>query len=50
MGRGLGTRLEYVALSAAVQEVLLLQQLMSDFLNKSIREMIVYEDNQSSCA
>ena len=38
---------EYVALSTAIQEAIWLQQLMSD-LNKSIQEMIIYEDNQST--
>ena len=39
---------EYVALSAAIQEALWLQQLMSDVLNKHIEEMTVHEDNQST--
>ena len=39
---------EYVALSAAIQEALWLQQLMSDLLNKGIREMTMHEDNQST--
>ena len=39
---------EYVALSAAVQEALWLQQLASDLLNKSIRETTILEDNQSA--
>ena len=39
---------EYVALSTAAQEAIWLQQLMSDLMNKSIQEMIIYEDNQST--
>ena len=39
---------EYIALSAAVQEAVWLQQLMSDLLNKSIHEMTIFEDNQST--
>ena len=39
---------EYVALSAAVQEAIWLQQLTSDLLNKNIGEMTVHEDNQST--
>ena len=41
---------EYVALSAAVQESLWLQQLMSDILNKSVRLMTLQEDNKSTIA
>ena len=37
---------EYVALSTAEQEAIWLQQLTSDLMNKSIQEMIIYEDNQ----
>ena len=39
---------EYVALSAAAQEAMWLQQLTSDLLNESIREMTILEDNQST--
>ena len=39
---------EYVALSTAAQEAIWLQQLMSDLMNKSSQEMIIYEDNQST--
>ncbi len=39
---------EHVALSAAAQEALWLQQLASDLLNKSIRETTILEDNQSA--
>ena len=39
---------EYIALSAAVQEAVWLQQLMSDLLNKSIHETTILEDNQST--
>jgi hypothetical protein len=39
---------EYVALSAAVQEAIWLQQLTRDLLNKNIGEMTVHEDNQST--
>ena len=39
---------EYVALSTAAQEAIWLQQLTSDLMNKSIQEMIIYEDNQST--
>ena len=39
---------EYVALSAAAQEAVWLQQLTSDLLNRSIQEKIIFEDNQSA--
>ena len=39
---------EYVALSAAAQEAMWLQQLASDLLNKNIRETTILEDNQSA--
>ena len=39
---------EYVALSAAAQEAVWLQQLTSDLLNKSIQETTILEDNQSA--
>ena len=39
---------EYVALSAAAQEALWLQQLTSNLLNKSFRETTILEDNQSA--
>ena len=39
---------EYVALSAAAQEAIWLQQLLSDLLNKNIRETTILEDNQSA--
>ena len=39
---------EYVALSAAAQEAVCLQQLSSDLLNKIIRETTILEDNQST--
>lgn len=39
---------EYVALSAAAQEAIWLQQLTSDLLNKNIRETTIHEDNQSA--
>ena len=39
---------EYVALSGAVQEAVWLQQLISDLLNKSIRETTILEENQST--
>ena len=39
---------EYVALSAAAQEAVWLQQLTSDLLKKSIREITILEDNQST--
>ena len=39
---------EYVALSAAAQEAVWLQQLVSDLVNKSIRETTILEDNQSA--
>ena len=41
---------EYIALAAAVQEALWLQQLETDLLNKSIEETIMFEDNQSTIA
>ena len=34
--------------SAAAQEAVWLQQLTSDLLNRSIQEMIIFEDNQSA--
>lgn len=37
-----------VALSAAAQEAIWLQQLTSDLLNKNIAETIIHEDNQSA--
>ena len=39
---------EYVALSAAAQESVWLQQLMSDLMHLSKREMVIFEDNQSA--
>ena len=39
---------EYVALSAAAQEAVWLQQLVSDMVNKNIRETTILEDNQSA--
>ena len=39
---------EYVALSAAAQEAVWLQQHSSDLLNKTIRETTILEDNQSA--
>ena len=39
---------EYVALSAAAQEAVWLQQLSSDLLNRNIRETTIFEDNQSA--
>ena len=39
---------EYVALSAAGQEALWLQQLVSDLLNTSIQETTILEDNQAA--
>ena len=39
---------EYVALSAAVQEAVWLQQLTSDLLSRSIQETSILEDNQSA--
>jgi len=39
---------EYVALSAAAQEAVWLQQLTSDLLKKSIQETTILEDNQST--
>ena len=39
---------EYVALSAAAQEAMWLQRLVSDLLNKSIQETVIFEDNQSA--
>ena len=38
---------EYIALSAASQEAMWLQQLMSDLLNKRVQEM-TFEDNWST--
>jgi hypothetical protein len=42
------TEAEYVALAAAAQEAIWLQQLMGDLLNESIRETTILEDNQSA--
>ena len=39
---------EYIALSTASQEAIWLQQLMSDLSKKTLQEMIIYEDNQST--
>ena len=39
---------EYIALSAAVQEALWLQQLTSDLFNTHAKAMTIFEDNQSS--
>ena len=39
---------EYVTLSAAAQESVWLQQLMSDLMHSSKREMVIFEDNQSA--
>ena len=39
---------EYVALAAAAQEAIWLQQLMGDLLNEIIRETTILEDNQSA--
>ena len=39
---------EYVALSAAGQEALWLQQLVSDLLNTSIQETTLLEDNHAA--
>ena len=39
---------EYVALSAAAQEAIWLQQLTSELLNDNIQEMTIFEDNQST--
>ena len=39
---------EYVALSAAAQEAIWLQQLISELLNKDIQETTVLEDNQAA--
>lgn len=39
---------EYIALSAAVQEALWLQQLSSDLRDEKIQETIIFEDNQST--
>ena len=39
---------EYVALSAAAQESVWLQQLMSDLMHISKQEMTIFEDNQST--
>ena len=41
------TKVEYVVLSTAAQEAIWLHQLMSDFINKNMQEMIIHEDNQS---
>ena len=35
-------------MSTAAQEAIWLQQLTSDLMNKSIQEMIIYEDNQTT--
>lgn len=37
---------EYIALSAASQEAVWLQQLFSDLLNERIQETVIFEDNQ----
>ena len=42
------TEAEYVALSAAAQEAIWLQQLYSELTNSNIRETEVFEDNQST--
>lgn len=39
---------EYLALSAAVQEALWLQQLTNDLVNRSVQEITVYKDNPST--
>ena len=39
---------EYIALSTASQEAIWLQQLMSDLSKKTLQEMIIYKDNQST--
>ena len=39
---------EYVALSAAAQEALWLQQLTSELLNKCIHQTTIFEDNHST--
>ena len=41
---------EYIALSAAVQEALWLQQLTSDLFGSNIQETTILEDNQSTIA
>ena len=41
---------EYIALSAAVQEALWLQQLTSDLFNTHAKAMTIFEDNQSTIA
>ena len=35
-------------MSTATQETIWLQELTSDLMNKSMQEMIIYEDNQST--
>ena len=42
------TEAEYIALSAACQEAMWLQQLTSDLLNKRVQETTILEDNQST--
>ena len=42
------TEAEYIALSAASQEAMWLQQLMSDLFNKRVQEITIFEDNQST--
>ena len=42
------TEAEYITSSAAAQEAMWVQQLTSDLLNKSIRETIICENNQST--
>ena len=44
----LSTSEEYIALSAASQEAVWLQQLYSDLLNEKIQETVIFEDNQSA--
>ena len=39
---------EYVALSSATQESLLLQQLLADLKKEEAKSMVLYEDNQSA--
>ena len=39
---------EYIALSAASQEAVWLQQLFSDLLNEKVQETVIFEDNQSA--
>ena len=41
---------EYIALSAAVQEALWLQQITSDLFNMHAKAMTIFEDNQSTIA